>query len=523
MNTNPKLPHLTKSKYVAGLQCRRKLWLDCHEPMEFVDADPGSIMDIGNKIGVHAHALFPGGVLVREEAYEHSEAVARTLDLMADQNVPAIFEAAFEYDDVRIRVDILERTSDTTWGIREVKSGNSSKPHYIDDISIQYYVLTGSGLNVDSAELAHVNKEYEMISAQIKWDEFFARVEVLSEVQAKQIEVKTELAEQQKVVGLSDAPEIFPYKNRCSIPYHCDYWLECTYDKPKEWIQRLHGFRFKTLLELKEREIHLISDLPEDVSLSDVQRAEAQVIKSNKPLVGPNLQEALQEFGPPAYYLDFEYLGPTIPIFEGMKPGQRLPFQWSVHYVENREELDQLDGAKDSVFHKAYLADGNGDFRKECAEKLIEALGEFDAPIIVYYESAEIGAIKSLAECFPDLSEHLLALLPRVKDILPVVRSNTCLPGYFANKISLSTTTYSIKNTVTPLAPSFRYEDLDGISVGTAAAESFYRIMTGELKKDESAGELRKELLEYCRYDTLAMINVHRALIQMVEGTNSAG
>ena len=37
------------------------------------------------------------------------QAVARTAALMADARVPAIFEAAFEYDGIRIRVDVMER------------------------------------------------------------------------------------------------------------------------------------------------------------------------------------------------------------------------------------------------------------------------------------------------------------------------------------------------------------------------------------------------------------------------------
>jgi hypothetical protein len=56
-----------------------------------------------------AHLLFPGGVLVEEQPWEHASAVARTAALMADPAVPAIFEAAFEHSRVRVRVDVLER------------------------------------------------------------------------------------------------------------------------------------------------------------------------------------------------------------------------------------------------------------------------------------------------------------------------------------------------------------------------------------------------------------------------------
>ncbi len=41
---------------------------------------------------------------------------------MVDAGVPAVFEAAFEYDGIRIRVDVLEHLAREDWGLREVKS-----------------------------------------------------------------------------------------------------------------------------------------------------------------------------------------------------------------------------------------------------------------------------------------------------------------------------------------------------------------------------------------------------------------
>ena len=77
--------------------------------------------DIGREIGRKAHLLFPGGIEIAEQPWEHAQAAARTAALMADAAVPAIFEAAFEYDGIRIRVDVLERLTLGAWGLREVK------------------------------------------------------------------------------------------------------------------------------------------------------------------------------------------------------------------------------------------------------------------------------------------------------------------------------------------------------------------------------------------------------------------
>jgi hypothetical protein len=131
---------------MAGRQCPRRLWLLVHEPPPYEEPEPGTPLDIGREIGLKAHLLFPGGVEVTEAPWEHAEAVARTAGLMADAGIPAIFEAAFEYDGIRIRVDVLERLSSGAWGLREVKSSSGLKDHYIDDIALQAYVLQGTGV-----------------------------------------------------------------------------------------------------------------------------------------------------------------------------------------------------------------------------------------------------------------------------------------------------------------------------------------------------------------------------------------
>jgi hypothetical protein len=46
---------------------------------------------------------------------------------MSDEHVPAIFEAAFDYDNICIRVDVLERLAHGRWGLREVKSSSGPK------------------------------------------------------------------------------------------------------------------------------------------------------------------------------------------------------------------------------------------------------------------------------------------------------------------------------------------------------------------------------------------------------------
>jgi hypothetical protein len=130
-------PRLSKSRYVAGLQCSRRLWFGWHDPEPRSEPQPGTILAVGTEVGVAARLLIPGGILVEEGPDRHAEAVERTRQLMADPSVPAIFEAAFAFDRVLIRADILERLASGGWRLAEVKSTTRVKPEHLDDLAIQ--------------------------------------------------------------------------------------------------------------------------------------------------------------------------------------------------------------------------------------------------------------------------------------------------------------------------------------------------------------------------------------------------
>ena len=84
---NHRQPYLTKSRYIDGLHCEKKLWLGWHEPLPYEEPKPFSPQDVGTRVGKDAHELFPGGIEVTEKPWEHKEAVQKTQQLMADQSI----------------------------------------------------------------------------------------------------------------------------------------------------------------------------------------------------------------------------------------------------------------------------------------------------------------------------------------------------------------------------------------------------------------------------------------------------
>ncbi len=231
----PNQIYLTKTRYTAGLQCLRRLWLNVHEPASWDEPELGSVEDVGLEIGRMAHGLFPGGVLVEEPPWEHAKAVTRTAALMADRSVPAIFEAAFEHSGVRIRVDILERLPRGWWGFREVKSAGEVKDHHYDDVAVQLHVLRKAGVRVGSAQILHVNKKYVRGQNGIAWRKFFSRADVKRVSKKRHSGIEARIKKQLRCLSGTHEPKTEPDAH-CHSPYSCEHWEHCTASKPADWV-----------------------------------------------------------------------------------------------------------------------------------------------------------------------------------------------------------------------------------------------------------------------------------------------
>src|SRR6476646_4675234 len=162
-------PRLSKSRYIAGLQCSRRLWLGWHDPEPRLEPEPGSLLAVGIDVGVAARQIVPEGVLVEEGPHQHAKAVQRTRQLIADPSIPAIFEAAFAFNDVLVRADLLERLPTGKWLLAEVKSTIRVKHEHLDDLAIQAYVIEGSGLAIREMQLVHVDSSYVRGNNGIDW------------------------------------------------------------------------------------------------------------------------------------------------------------------------------------------------------------------------------------------------------------------------------------------------------------------------------------------------------------------
>ena len=135
---------LSKTRFIAGRQCELRLWNDVHRrdlATAWSDTQQ-AIFDRGTRIGELAQARYPGGVLVGYKPWEREPAIAETQRLMADESVPAIYEAAIEHRGLYARVDVLLRNG-PSWDLIEVKgSTRPDKEVFLQDVAVQYWGKT---------------------------------------------------------------------------------------------------------------------------------------------------------------------------------------------------------------------------------------------------------------------------------------------------------------------------------------------------------------------------------------------
>lgn len=188
----------------------------------------------------------------------------------------------------------------------------------------------------------------------------------------------------------------------------------------------------------------------------------------------------------PLHYLDFETFSTAVPVLDGTRPYQQVPFQFSLHVVDKPGAM---------AWHFAYLAEGSTDPRPRFLEELRKAVGS-KGSIIIYNQTFEEGILRDLAQAFPEYAEWVDADCRRMVDLLGPFRS---FSYYHPDQKGSA----SIK-AVMPALTGRGYEGLD-INVGDEASLAYLDMMYGNMPADERA-KTRRDLEEYCGRDTEGMI-----------------
>jgi len=488
---------LSKSKFCAGVQCLKRLYLLVHSPELGAGPDGATeaIMQQGQDVGMLARRLFPGGVEVCERSLD--QAIRTTRELVANREIPAIYEGVFEDAGVLVRVDVLHRRRDGRWRLVEVKSSTQVKEVHLDDVGIQARVVSRSGVDLATICLAHINRNYVFDGGSIDVRRLFKVRNLTRRVQRLQPKLTFQLRAAFTVLSMPEEPDIAPGKH-CTSPVTCEFFDRCNPPLPDDHIGYLPRLHANAEAELEQMGVESIRDVPDDFELTEIQRRAATCVQTGEPWFSAEVGEVLGGLTFPLYFGDFESVNPAVPRFPGMRPYDQLPFQWSVHV---QREL----GAEPEHFE--FLATDATDPRREFISSLCAVLG--DSGSIVVYSSFESQRLSDLASWLPDFADRITALQGRLFDLLPIVRAHTYHPAYAGS--------YSIKSVLPALVPEMSYEGME-VADGQAAGIAWESLVRGGLNDDERK-RIEKALLDYCGQDTLAMVSLLEKLKSATEAS----
>ena len=315
------------------------------------------MLDSGTRVGELARQRFPGGVLISEEPQRHADAVDSTARAMQDTSIPALYEAAFTFEGIRTRVDVLVRNDYATYDLVEVKSSTTAKAEHLPDAAVQLYVLKGAGVEVSRVFIMHIDSSYVFAGGPYDLDLLFQLQEVTGPIRSYVEMLPTHLAPMWETLALDAAPHV-EIGAHCTRPYTCSFYGMCHSHLPEHYVEQLPRAKPELLERLRSIGVQDIRDIPLELTgLSAVQQSVRRAVVEDLPFVGRGLAQAIERFAHPLHFLDFETFSPALPVYPMTRPYQVIPFQWSLHTLDAAGELD----------HREFLYNGADDPREAFA------------------------------------------------------------------------------------------------------------------------------------------------------------
>jgi len=490
---------LSKSLYIRGLQCEKSLWLKKKKPGVLQAPDDGkqAVFDTGTSVGELACELFGGGSRI-EYTGDFNAQMAKTKELI-ERGTKVIYEATFCFDGILVMVDILCICEDSLV-INEVKSSTSVKDVYIDDASIQYYVISSLGYKVSGVNIIHIDNSY-VRGEKLELEKLFHTEDVTEQIMQKQAEIPQILNKFEEILSRNVEPEV-DIGPHCSDPYNCDAWEYCWCEQrgiPEYSVFNISRLRSDKKFDLYKNGVVKFEDIKELDKFNASQQIQIRSELSQEQIIDKDaIKEFLDTLSYPLYHLDFETFQQAVPEFVGLSPYEQIPFQFSIH----------KDDGKGNLEHFEFLAEVGADPRYELALNLIKFIPQ-DACVLAYNMSFEKGVIRRLAANYPQISNELMAIHDNIKDLMAPFASKS----YYHPKMQGS---YSIKYVLPALVPEFEsaYKDLNLIHHGGEAMQA-YENMT-RMSADEREA-YKRALLAYCKLDTLAMVKVLEKLREVAK------
>lgn len=447
---------LSKSEYMMFLKQPAWLWLKKNDPKKLppVDENTQALFDAGHQFEPYAESLFPEGATLGFSDYSEYLSLPERAQDAIKNGTQVLFQPRFEWQDFTCICDIVSFVGDNEVDLYEIKASTTAKVEHEFDLAFQTAVLEGTGLKVRNIFVIHVNNKYVRNGA-IEADKITSteditdKVRKRSEATAKYMPLALATAQQNNMPDPS--PDLAKLGSK------------------KDWLKV-----YEAIVPQAPKEY------PADI---------APTINSDE------IKSFIDGLKYPLCFLDYETLMSLVPYFDGHRPYQQVPFQYSLHILQSPDaELEW----------KEYLHRDNSDPARPLTEQLIKDIGD-SGTVLVWYEGFEKARNSELGEMLPEYKDAMEAINNRVVDLMVPFKNKHYDDPRFEGSAS-------IKQVLPVLCPELSYKDL-GIQEGGSAQRLWMEAVLDN-KRANQKEQILADLIEYCKLDTLAMVEIYRKLLE---------
>jgi len=488
--------NLSKTDFKDYLKCPKCLWLKKKKPQLYtppiITETNKKLFREGREVELIARKLFKNGTLLEGKV----ENLIKETEKFVSQKKSPIFQATFVADNLLVKVDVLEyNPKSSCWDVYEIKSSTRIKTerenNHIKDITFQKIALEKSGIAVGETFIIHLNKDY-IKNGKLDINELFTKKNVVNDVEKAYEITAKEITEALSLLSKNNIK-----LDSCSCIYltrrnHCSCFSTLNANIPDYSIHDIRNIRFPKLKSLVDSGIFDVVNVSDSFKLTSMQRDQVTVAQTKK--VKINSQKIEEEFNNlkyPLYFLDYETLSSAIPILDGLSPHQHIPFQVSIHTLESGGDLKHFECLVTNIDNAMISI-------VEFLKKTIKTNGS----IISWNKSFENDRNKAMAKLYPEHNDFLLGLNERTFDLMPMFARDYIHPDFRGQT--------TLKKVLSVLVPKLSYAKLN-IQEGMAAMENWRKIIFDDISEEEKS-KIEKNLLEYCKLDTLAMVEIFKHL-----------
>ena len=487
----------TKTDFKYYLDCPESIWLLKNKPQVYPKGEfslfAEKLIKEGYEVEAYAKLLFANGLDLPGYG-----SPTQTQKALTDAHT-IYFQPSFNTNkDVFARIDILERLADGTWHIYEVKSSTSIKKdrkhRQIEDVCFQKYVPTECGYIVSKVSIIHLNKEY-VKQGDIIPNELLEIEEITENVDAIYSSVVNTINAASNFINKEVINETVCSCKHKTRSNHCDAFRYFNTTIPDYSIYEIGRISAKKVGLLADNEQLAIIDIPLDFELNVNQQTQVKSVKQEQPIINQtNIKRELDKLKFPLHFIDYETYASAIPRLDGLSPHKHLTFQVSIHTLTEEGILT----------HFEYLLD-EMKMPKEMLQEMQDFTGS-TGTFVSWHASFEIGRNKDLIKWLPQFTNYLTYINEHTFDLETIFKKD-----YIDYRFHGSS---SIKKVQPILVPEVSYSDLD-VNNGTMALDTWGRMILDK-NFNEDIEATRKNLLDYCELDTLAMVKIYEVLTKLL-------